>query len=60
MPTASPEGVKSRRHRAGRVGEIGSPVERVVFSVETRPEAAKERVLSRDSGVASTALGSFS
>jgi hypothetical protein len=60
MPTASPEGVKSRRHRAGRVGEMGSPVERVVLDGETRPDGAKERVLRRDSGVASTAFGSFS
>jgi hypothetical protein len=52
--------VKSSRHRAGRVGEMGSPVERVVFDGETRPEGAKERVLRRDSVVASTALGSFS
>jgi hypothetical protein len=42
------------------VGEIGSPVERVVFSGETKPDGAKERVLRSDSGVASTALGSFS
>jgi hypothetical protein len=42
------------------VGEIGSPVDRVVLSGETRPEGAKERVLRSDSGVASTALGSFS
>ena len=52
--------MKSSRHRAGRVGEMGSPVERVVFDGETRPEGAKVRVLRRDSVVASTALGSFS
>ena len=60
MPAASPEGVKSRRQRAGRVGEIESPVEGVVLEGETRPDGAKARVLRRDSGVASTALGSFS
>ena len=60
MPATSPEGVKSKRQRAGREGEIGSPVERERFVGETRPEGAKEMVLSRDSGVASTESGSFS
>jgi len=52
--------VKRRSARAGREEEMLSPLEGVVLSGEIMGEGANARVLRRDSGVASTALDSFS
>lgn len=66
MPAGWPEGVKRRRHRAGRVEDMASVeglAEVDVLEEEEEAEVgegANAIVDARSSGVASTASGSFS